>query len=147
MKRRLLTVAFSVVFALASFAALAGCSQSSESTVNSDFAGTWGFYSVDSDGSVVTVDDIQDVLDSGYGDSLGISDASEFAYLDLNSDGTAELIMLGESLFDSTTVTWEAGEDSVTLSAEGETVVLAYDSSDDTLTYSDDDQILTFQKQ
>ncbi|MGI6217032.1 MAG: hypothetical protein ACOYIK_05395 [Coriobacteriales bacterium] len=119
--KKIVSLVFTIVLVCAAFGVLVGCSGGGAS----DYVGTWVVAEVTQDGTTYSVDDLE---------SLGIS-GEDFMTLELRSDGTCDITVLGSSVSDSSsTMTWTTTDSGISISADGSSMDAAYDSSTGYLT-------------
>ena len=124
--RKFATIAFAAMLTVASMAFLGGCSESDGS---SSYEGDWVFVSMTSDGTTYTIDDVEDVYT-----------ADEMCTLELNSDGTFDLLMFETTLLsDDEEATWAVVDDGLSLSVDDEAITAVYDDTTGYLTLDTDD--------
>lgn len=133
MKKRLMCVLVACVFALT--LGLVGCGGGAGGNADSAaaaeaFAGTWDLVGMEENGDVTSAEDLQTLRDLGMD-----------VYLQLDEDGTASLVLFGESMDG----TWEAATTtSATITMENQGVNATIDGG--TLTMEQDGAKMTFEK-
>lgn len=124
--KRIATVALAALLTVASMGLLGGCSGSDGS---SSYEGTWVFVSMSSDGTTYTAEDIESVYS-----------ADQMCTLELESDGSFDLLMFESSLLDDdSTATWAVVTDGVSLTIDDETLTATYDDTTGYLTLDTDE--------
>ncbi len=91
-------------------AGLAGCSGGGKAA-GTECIGKWVIESMESEGEVVTAEDLEEMSDLGF-------DMTEAFAIDMHEDGTAELIVFDEG----TSGTWEGTGSACDITVEGETL-------------------------